>query len=417
MKKHLKELITHPLFSGSTLMVIGSNSVSFINYLYHLMMGRMLGPVSYGELAALFSVISLLGVVPASVSLVIIKYISSTKETAELNNLVNWLKSKILKASLIFFVLVLLFSPLISSFLNISKLSYMFFIALSFLFSLQVMVNRSILQGLIKFKELVVSILAENSLKLLLSIILVYLGFKVDGVMFVLIISTLLGWYITNHYLKIRLSKHTYLAPSNIKPMLFFIIPVTIQSIATTSLYSSDVILVKHFFSSYDAGIYAALSTLGKIILFGAGPISAVMFPLISQKKAQGQKYRNIFIYSFLATLLLIIVILLIYWLYPQLAIQLLYGKAYTEAADLLVWVGGFIGLFTLSLLVITYHLSLGRTSVVVLPLLAAIMQIIMVILFHQTLFMVILISIVISALLLVSLSIYSTIYVKQTRI
>lgn len=413
MKTKIQTIIRHPLFSGSAIMIVGSNAVSFLNYLYHLGIGRMLGPSGYGELAALISFIGLLGVIPASLNLAIIKYISSTETDEERNNLIKWLKSKILAGSFIFFLLVLLLSPFLASFLKIPKLSYLILIAISFLFTIQSGLNRAILQGLLRFKDTVASILAENGIKLFLSILLVYLGFQVGGAMFALVISTLLGWYITNYYLKTNSSEAIKLSSSRIKSMLLFTIPVAIQSIATTSLYSSDVILVKHFFSSYDAGIYASLSTLGKIIFFGSGPIGAVMFPLVSQRSTRGQSYKRIFLYSFLTTAFIAIGILLIYWLFPRVAIGLLYGSAYLGASNLLVWFGIFITLFTFSSLLINYGLSLGKTSIVIMPLIAAVLQISLIWFFHQTLFSVIIVSIVILALLLISLLIHFT-YAKN---
>ena len=48
---------------------------------------------------------------------------------------------------------------------------------------------------------------------------------------------------------------------------LWFIIFIwSIQALAFTSFFTTDLILVKHFFPPFEAGIYAALSTLGKII-------------------------------------------------------------------------------------------------------------------------------------------------------
>lgn len=389
-------------------MVIGSNSVSFINYLYHFVMGRMLGPVSYGELAALISLIGLLGIIPASVSLMIVKYVSSAKDEQYINHLVGWFKAKIFLASLVFAIVVVSASPLIASFLNIQNMSYLMLIAISFLFSLQAGLNRSILQGILKFKEMVVSILVENSAKLIISICLVYLGFQVGGVMVALVISAFLGLYMTNLYLRYSPSKSIILSP-DIKSMFMFIIPVTIQSIATTSLYSSDVILVKHFFPSHEAGIYASLSTLGKIIFFATGPINAVMFPLVSQRQARGHSYRKIFVYSFFLTGVLATIISVLYWLIPSVAINLLYGGAYLEAQDLLVWFGIFMSLFTLSSLLINFNLSLRKTKVVVLPFMAAVIQIVLIWFYHKNLLTIVLLSTLITALLLVFLLIYST--------
>lgn len=408
MKRHFKNLITHPLFSGSAIMIFGSNGASALNYLYHLMMGRLLGPSFYGELASLISVIGLIGIIPNSISLVIIKEISSAKNEQEVNSLIVWFKKKIYIISLIFSIIILFLSPFISSFLHINQISYLFIIAILFFFSLQSGFNRAILQGLLKFKEVVISIIIENGVKLALSIILVYIGFQVLGAMFALLLSAILGFYITLVYLKVKESKNFFISPRS-KSMLKFAIPVILQTISITSLYTTDVILVKHFFSSHDSGIYASLSTLGKIIFFATTPISSVMFPLISQRKAKGENFKRIFIYSLFLTALCASCALMIYWLFPALVINLLFGSAYLGSENLLVWFGLFISLFTLSTVVVTYNLSIGKTKVTFLPIIAAISQICLITLFHQTLFLVILISTTIAALLLLSLLIYSS--------
>lgn len=408
MKKRISLIINHPLFSGSTIVILGSNSASAINYVYHFLMGRLLGPSSYGELASLISVIGLLGIIPGSINLVIVKQISAAKNESEINNLVGWFKKKIFISSLIFSIIVLIASPLIASFLNIHKVSYLIIIALSFLFSLQAGFYRAILQGLLKFKEMVISILAENSIKLILSIILILIGFRVGGAMLALLISIFLGWYITNLFLK-RHSPKNPASLLNTKEMLKFTIPVAVQAFAITSLYTSDVILVKHFFPAHEAGIYAALSTLGKIIFFATSPINTVMFPLVSQRKSRGESYNKIFFYSFFITAFFSIMILTFYYLLPKLAINILFGGAYLEAYNLLFWFGVFMCLFTLSTLLVNYNLSLTRTKVTIFPMLAALSQIILIVIFHQSLFNVVLISIVITALLLASLLIYSS--------
>lgn len=408
MRKYFKNLITHPLFSGSAIMIIGSNSVSVLNYFYHLILGRLLGPTGYGELVSLISLIGLLGIIPGSINLVIVKYVSSAKSPEEINNLIGWVKSKLIKLSFVFFFAILLASPTISSFLHIDKIIYLVIISLSFLFSLQALFYRAVLQGLLKFKVLIFSVLTENITKLIISVLLVYIGWNVGGAIVAFLIASVVGWYITNFYLR----HHKEVNPSppkNIKSMIGFSIPVLIQSISITSLYSSDIILVKHFFSSFDAGIYAAISTLGKIIFFGAGPISAVMFPLVSQRYSRGEDYKKIFAMSFIATVILAVVVLILYWFVPQLAIELLYGKSYLAGANLLFWYGAFIAEFTLSVLLINYGLSLGRTKIVLFPLVTAITQIILIWFFHNNLQGVVNISIFVTSLLLVCLFIYSS--------
>ena len=189
--------------------------------------------------------------------------------------------------------------------------------------------------------------------------------------------------------------------------MFLFVLPVILQTFAITSLYSSDVILVKHFFSSHDAGIYSAISTLGKIIFFGVGPIGSVMFPIVARRQSRGEDYKTVFIYSCIATLFLSIAVLLIYWFFPSLVITALYNSSYLEAKNLLFWFGLFMSLFTFSVLLTNYSLSIGRTKVVLFPLVAAFAQIMIIYIFHQSLFSVIAASILVMTLLLASLLIY----------
>jgi O-antigen/teichoic acid export membrane protein len=169
----------------------------------------------------------------------------------------------------------------------------------------------------------------------------------------------------------------------------------------------SDVVLVKHFFEPHLAGIYASLSTMGKIIFYGAAPISAVMFPLVSKVQARGGNYRKVFFLSMLLTSAMVFFLIFVYWLFPELVLQILYGDKFLEGAPYLVWFGIFIGLFALVSLLLNYFLSKGTTRVVYFALLAAVGQIIGIYFFHQDLIQVISVSIWISLILLLSLLIY----------
>jgi len=191
------------------------------------------------------------------------------------------------------------------------------------------------------------------------------------------------------------------------KSIVDYFVPVFLQAVAVTSLYSTDLIFVKHFFDPHDAGIYAATSTLGKIIFFGASPVSLVMFPLVSARLTKGQSYRKIFFASFLTTVLISTVVLLIFKLIPGIVITSLYGAAYLQAVDLLLGFGIFMVFFTLSVFLINFGLSLKKTKIVIFPLLASIAQAIGIWFYHGDLKSVILVSTVVSGMLFLSLLMY----------
>lgn len=413
MNTKIKRIISHPLFSGSLVMIIGSNITNAINYIYHLIMGRLLGPANYGELVALISLSGFVAILPSALNLPIVKYVSSLHDDKEIADLSIWFQKRAFIFSIALFVLISISSFFIGSFLKIDSPVLIIFSGIGLIFSLPSVFNRSIMQGLLRFKNLVISNLVENSGKLLIGIGLVLAGFSVKGVVWGIAISGFLGWFLVRYFILDYLSKGKDIE-INVKPMFLYALPVFIQLVSTTSLYSTDLVLVKHFFSPHDAGIYAALSTLGKIIFFGAGPISSVMFPIVAKRHFNGEDHRKVFIFSLLATCLLSLLILSIYWLVPKAAINLLYGPSYLQAADLLVYFGSFVALFTISSLFINYYLSLGQTKVVIFPLISAVLQIIGIWIYHTSLLSVVIVSTISASLLLMSLFVY---FIYETKV
>lgn len=400
-------MIANPLISGSLVMIVGSNFVNFLSYFYHLVLGRLLGPENYGELAAIFSLIGLIAMLPTSLGLTVTKFVSSAKGEKETKELISWLNhySRMIAAGT--GILTLALSPLIQSFLNISSIYLIWMVGVMFLFSIPAFFNRSILQGLLNFQQSIFSIIVENLFKVFGGILFVFLGYSVFGALGAILVGVIAGWLISRHYIKqyFNLSSVPHI---DIAPMVKFSLPVLVQALAITSLISVDIILVKHYFSPAEVGLYAALATLSKIILFASGPIGAVMFPLISKRNAKGSDYRQVLSYSFILTILISVVILGTYYLFPKMAIQLLYGEVYTSSYALLFPFGVFITLYTLSSMLLNFCLSVNKTKAVFIALFFAILQIVGIVLFHSSLSEVVTVSIVVCVLMFLALLVFS---------
>ena len=398
-------LLKHPLFSGSAIMIFGSNLANFVAYLYHLVIGRLLGPAPYGELSAVLSVLGLIFASLNFLGLVIVKFVSSAKKD-ELVSIYSWFTKKSVVAGLGLALLVLILTPFFSNFLHIKTTTFLLTVPI-LSFSVASFVYRSFLQGLLKFKEVVIAINLDFIFRLALGVLFISLGFSSFGAVLGMVFSMGLSFLFLKYFLR------EYHAIEKVKPfgrtkeVLKYATPIFFATVATNSMFSSDVVLVKHFFSPHDAGIYASLSTLEKIIFFGAGPVGAVMFPMISKRHSIGAGYKKIFLLSLLLTSLIAFGVLLIYWLAPELSIKILYGNEFIEGAPYLVWIGAFMTLFTLSSLVLNYFLSRNKTTVAITVVISALIQIIGIWLFHETILSVLKVSIVSSSLFLASLLLY----------
>jgi len=387
-------------------MIGGSTAANAINYLYHLLMGRLLGPVDYGSLVSIFSILYVISVVPVSTSFSIVKFISSAKDAKERTAVYLAIKRLLTQIAVAGFVLIVVASPFIAKFLHINeKLSVVLVGPILFL-SLITLVNQASMQGVLRFIGSVGPSIVSSASKLVLGVLLVLLGLSVNGAIVGVLLSLVLAYWLS---VKLKGSLFTQRIGKkfNLGPFLKYSFPVLIQALAFTSLFTVDIILVKHFLPAFDAGLYAALSTLGKIIFFAAQPVTATMFPIVSGRRARGERYRKVFFAAFFLTIFISISIVAFYYLYPEIAIGLLYGSQYLLAASELVWMGTFMAAYTASYIVVNFLLSINRTKIVVLPLLAAIGQAVAIWVWHESILQVIQVSLVATLAMFSGLALY----------
>lgn len=387
-------------------MIFGSNLANFIAYIYHVVFGRILGPESYGELASLLGLIGLITSAFGFLSTVILKFVASAEKN-EVGVIITWFRDKSLFLGIVLSGLYLIASPMLSRFLAIS-ISKIIIIIPILLFFFLTTTYKSALQGLLMFKEIVILSNTEMVLRLILGIVLVGVGLSTFGAVFGIVLATLITLLLMKHYIqKIHFKANEGTKFDKTQEVIRFSIPMFFSALATNSFFSSDMMLVKHYFSPYEAGLYASLSTLGKIIFFGVAPIGSVMFPLISRRHSKGQGYTKIFTLSVLLTILLSGCVLLVYLFFPTLMINILFGGKYTNAAPNLFWFGLFMSIFTLSTIVYAFYYSRGKTEVTWIMVICATMQILGIIMFHSTIFTVIKVSTISVILMLVGLALY----------
>ncbi len=398
-------VMSNPLFSGSVLMIGGSMGVNVLNYVYHLIMGRLLGPSEYGVLASVYSILYIVSIVPQSASVTIVKFISSAPDQKSRNHIYHRINILVRKVSIVGSVILLLLLPFLQRFLNIQSIWPVVWIIPVYYFSIVTIANQATLQGVLSFLGVVTTNFLSSFVKLALGVILVLIGWAAGGAVFAVGAGVAFSFFLSKQFIKGYIQEPG--SDENefeIAKFIKYSGPVIVQALAFTSLFTVDLILVKHFFPDHDAGLYAALSTLGKVIFFAASPVTAVMFPLVARRKSQKQSGRDIFLFSLAVTAVLSFGIAIVYELFPEVTIRLLYGQKYISAANNLVWMGFFIATYTVCQQLVNFFLSVDWVKIVLLPLAAAITQIILIYFFHDSILTVIKISLYVVLFLAISL-------------
>jgi len=400
----MKSLFNNKFLTSSFLMLLGANLYNFGQFVFHFLAGRFLGKALYGDLASLISILGIVGIIQLIFGLTIVKFISTQKKNQV--NFTRWVYWWTLWAGAFLTGVLFLVSPIMAKFLNLSQPGIIFLLPPTAALYLITTAGRSILQGFLKFKAYVFSLLSESVVKIVLTLIFGLLGFAIWGLMSALLIGIASSFIITRISLKEYVAGKRDARPE-LKSLIQYSSATLIQGIALTSMYSMDLILVKHFFSSSEAGIYAAVAILGRIVFFAGTPVNHVMFPMVARRHSQGESYMRILYLSLILILAVSLLITVFYSVLPNLAINILYGSSYLPGAPLLWWYGLFMSFLSLAMLFVQFFLSIGKVRIVGFFALAPIFQVLLIWFFHNDLLTVIKISVLITALLDVALFVY----------
>ncbi len=351
--------VTRSLVKGSLILLITFNLYNLLNFLFQFSMVRMLTVSEYGTLAALFSIIYLLGIFTEAIQTVMTKYSSKESDKGKLKNLMNKALKKSFRVSLMLFVFYLFISIFFSYSLKISY-PLLMINGLMIFFSFLLPVNRGIMLGRKKYKSLGINMILESTVKLLLAVLLVFIGWKLYGAIISLVIGSLAAFVLSFSSFKDVLSSEEKRAETT--NIYSYTTPVLILTTVIIAFYSIDVFIAKMVFSDEMAGYYAIASILAKTILWGTIPISKAMFP-ISAESHKTKSSPEVLFKALLILILTIIVALAIFYFFPSIIIRIFSGRYISESSQILFYVSLGTSILSISYLVIFYKLSLGRTK------------------------------------------------------
>ena len=377
----------------STLIIFSTNALAhLINYLYHFIALKFLTPDQFGLLASFVSLNYLLAVLISSFSLAIIHQLNLTKPKNQ-PQLIATLQSFSLKLTLAIWLFVLATFPLLRRVLHFDNPYLLLIFSIQVFFSFIPTLYLSLLQAKLKFKEFSFINLAAPLTKTLLALIFFLLGFKLFGAISAMILAGLVPAILSfrlaqKHF---RLTRLTGTVPVNKLPKSFFKFGLValITNLSLTSLYNSDILLVR-FFVSHQSGLYAAASVISKIIFFVSSSVLTVSFPVFTKHVKNRYKLKASFSQSLLLISTIAFLGVTIYQVHPDLLIKLLSSPAYTSAATLLPGFSLFIFFFSIFNLLIQLLLTINKRWTIVSALLPAILQIILIFLFHANLMQII---------------------------
>ncbi len=397
----LKKVSPEQVFMASVLIVnVG-------NYLYNLVLGRLLGPEAFADAALLITLLLVLSFMGMTFQL-------ATAKFAVLFENKQWIafQNKMYRYSAIFGIavgiLVLFFAKDLQLLFNTQN-SWMFTafgfgVPLYFFMS----VNRGKYQGKQDFNRLSITYQTEMWSRLILTIIaLMLLPLEPSLIVALGIVASFFFGLIPTNLKDFSFFKTRELAPEYQKQVTRFMVITACYELTQILINNSDILLVKHYFDALDAGLYASLALIGRAVYFVAWMFVMLLLPAVVQKQKDGEPTAPIlFKYVGYISVLSLLIVSTCYLL-PELIISILFGEAYISMAGLLWQYALATSLFAISNIFAYYFLSLDQYVPVIFSGVLGVSQILLVVFFHDSLAVVVQVQIIAMVGLLIAQLIY----------
>jgi O-antigen/teichoic acid export membrane protein len=388
------------VLSGSLIMLVSMMLVNLFNFAYNVVMARMLGPAEFGHINAAVTLLLLASCISLAFQLVCTKFVARNEAAGSKAAVVHTLLSKAWIASLALAAMLFLAQKPIANYLNLPSPWMMGLLAAGIAFYAPLGVKRGAMQGVCAFPRLGGNFVAEAFMRFAVGVGLVIAGYGVLGAVGAISAAVITAYFFPRIPPELRVQPAAAAPPAfaeAVQAIVFFVGQVIINNI--------DILLVKHFFPSDPAGIYAAIAQIGRLLYFAAwfGVVNA-MFPVTAAAKEENRKANGIGL-PLLLVFGISIAFVAVAALFPHLIMRVIFGSRFMDIGWLLALYAVATGLYSLSVVFIAYEMSRRIANTGWLQLMFSAALVLGICLFHGSLREVIMVRLVLMAVMLALVS------------
>lgn len=366
LRRGLERLRASSMLKQSMLVFAAGMVLNVCGFVAHAVASRQLGVTAYGGLYALLNAAVIAALPAAFVAPVVAQLAAEFRalhDDGHLRGLTDSVAGGFAKLGLFYLAVATLGALPFSHFLHVPVWSVPF-VGLLAGVALFVAVLRSVAQGTQDFAGYAVSNAVEGIAKVCGIGFLIAIGLKLFGG----IAGFLLGPLSALIYLGIRLSKRYASArPHRVRYDWHRIMNAgagaAAATIAVTLMGSADVVLVKHFFDAHSAGLYAAASLVGKMLLYLVGFVPTVLLPQAADRHARGAQTREVLVGSLVMFTVVACFGLFIFRFFGTEVLHALVGRAFDAAQPLVVAYGLAMVLLALTNALTYYGIATHRLA------------------------------------------------------
>ena len=286
------------IVSGSVVLLSGSSLAMGLNLAYNVAIARFLGPKGFGHATVVYTLLTLISAATLSFQIIAAKVVAQ-QPSAEGKSAVyralhrdSWICGVLVAASL------LVFRGQITAYLNLPTPVLVDLLAVGAAFYVPLGTRRGYMQGAFGFRRFAANLVLEGAVRLGGSLIAILFGTGVIGVIAANAAAMAISWVAIAPTLAAPIPNPIRLAAAFrelSQAVVFFAGQVLINN--------AGIVLVKHYFPAVEAGLYAAVAMVGRVIFTLSSAVVYSMVPLVAGTSAEERKKFNVLATSLLLVL------------------------------------------------------------------------------------------------------------------
>jgi len=350
--------LRYKLLGGSLTLLAGSGLVGITNLVYNVATARLLGPTGFAHTTAVYTLLMLMSAITLTFQVVCAKYVANHELLEEKAAVYSALHRRAWVAGVAIGLALFLLRRALADYLNLPSPDLILLLAIGTTFYIPLGVRRGYIQGTHAFGPLAINFMLEGLVRLGGAFLLIGVGLGVEGAVLASVVAVIVS-YLAALPGPGRGLIHSSTVPipfrEGLQAIVFFAGQVVINNF--------DIVLVNHFFQSDEAGLYAAVSLVGRLVNMCAWSVVNTMFPVSASTRSSDEEARPVLFTSLSLVFLILSLLILCLWAVPSFLWRIIFGAHfelgnYQQLASLLVLYAVTTGIYSLSSVIITYEMS-----------------------------------------------------------
>ena len=358
------------------------------NYIYNLLLGRILGPTEFSDAAILITFLLILSFLGMTFQIVAAKY-SVLFENQKLQLFIVTVTKIAVLVGVVFGAIIMIFNSQLQTLFHTKTATMFLIFAIGIPLYFLMSVNRGLYQGKNDLKKMSVTYITEMLSRLFLTLALVLLVPSLPTSVAVaagISMSLIFGLFPFQKSIVVKTNISFTNEVLDTKSIIIFFALTAFYELTQIIINNSDIILVKHYFNDKEAGLYASLALIGRVVYFVAWMFVMLLLPKVILLKKEGKNTLPILMKYISYITVLSIGIVLFTYLFPNFVVKVMFGEKYISIAFLLWKYALATSVFAIANIFAYYFLSINKYIPVVISAVLGITQIALIVLFHNSL-------------------------------